>query len=49
MNIYLNKMSENEFFGGDVDLAELVKRTGNFSGVEIEGLVKFVVLFVLMR
>ena len=49
LNIHSNKMSENEFLGGDVDLAELAKRTGNFSGAEIEGLVKSAVSFALTR
>ena len=49
LNIHSNKMSENEFLGGDVDVAELAKRTGNFSGAEIEGLVKSAVSFALTR
>ena len=49
LNIHSNRMSENEFLGADVDLAELARRTGNFSGAEIEGLVKSAVSFALMR
>jgi len=49
LKIHSNKMSENEFLGGDVDVVELAKRTGNFSGAEIEGLVKSAVSFALTR
>lgn len=49
LNIHSNKMSENEFLGGDVDVVELAKRTSNFSGAEIEGLVKSAVSFALTR
>ena len=49
LNIHSNKMSENEFLGGDVDIVELAKRTSNFSGAEIEGLVKSAVSFALTR
>ena len=49
LNIHSNKMTENKFLGADVDLAELAKRTGNFSGAEIEGLVKSAVSFALTR
>jgi vesicle-fusing ATPase len=42
-------MSENEFLGQDVDVADLARRTKNFSGAEIEGLVKSAVSFALAR
>ena len=42
-------MSENEFLAHDVDVADLAKRTKNFSGAEIEGLVKSAVSFALAR
>ena len=40
---------ENEFLAHDVDVADLAKRTKNFSGAEIEGLVKSAVSFALAR
>lgn len=42
-------MSSNSFLGQDVDLAELAARTKNFSGAEIEGLVKSAASFALNR
>jgi vesicle-fusing ATPase len=33
-------MSENAFLAKDVNLERLAKRTKNFSGAELEGLVK---------
>lgn len=42
-------MSSNSFLGRDVDLAELAARTKNFSGAEIEGLVKSATSFALNR
>lgn len=49
LSIHSNKMSENKFLGADVDLSELARRTSNFSGAEIEGLVKSAVSFALTR
>lgn len=49
LKIHSAKMSENEFLGQDVDLADLARRTKNFSGAEIEGLVKSAVSFALSR
>jgi vesicle-fusing ATPase len=49
LKIHSMKMSENEFLGHDVDLADLARRTKNFSGAEIEGLVKSAVSFALSR
>lgn len=49
LKIHSSKMSENEFLGRDVDVAELARRTKNFSGAEIEGLVKSAVSFALAR
>lgn len=49
LKIHSSKMSENEFVGADVDLADLARRTKNFSGAEIEGLVKSAVSFALSR
>ena len=42
-------MTTNSFLGADVDLAELAARTKNFSGAEIEGLVKSATSFALNR
>ena len=42
-------MSTNSFLGRDVDLAELAARAKNFSGAEIEGLVKSATSFALNR
>ncbi len=40
LKIHTNKMRENGKLGKDVDLPELAKITKNFSGAEIEGLVR---------
>jgi hypothetical protein len=42
-------MSENSFLSRDVDLDELSMLTKNFSGAEIEGLVKGAAAFALNR
>jgi vesicle-fusing ATPase len=42
-------MSTNSFLGHDVDLVYLAERTKNFSGAEIEGLVKSAASFALNR
>jgi vesicle-fusing ATPase len=42
-------MSTNSFLAADVDLAELAARAKNFSGAEIEGLVKSATSFALNR
>uniref|UniRef100_A0A061RL63 Vesicle-fusing ATPase n=1 Tax=Tetraselmis sp. GSL018 TaxID=582737 RepID=A0A061RL63_9CHLO len=47
--IHTSKMSENSFLDRDVDLLQLAERTKNFSGAEIEGLVKGAVSFALHR
>ncbi|EFN58861.1 hypothetical protein CHLNCDRAFT_29882 [Chlorella variabilis] len=49
LQIHTSKMSSNSFLGRDVDLAELAARTKNFSGAEIEGLVKSATSFALNR
>jgi vesicle-fusing ATPase len=49
LKIHSSKMSENEFLGHDVDIAHLARNTKNFSGAEIEGLVKSAVSFALAR
>jgi len=40
LRIHTTKMKENDKMGNDVDLVELSKMTKNFSGAEIEGLVR---------
>ncbi|XP_059076077.1 vesicle-fusing ATPase [Cryptomeria japonica] len=47
--IHTNKMKENSFLSADVNLEELAARTKNFSGAEIEGVVKSAVSFALNR
>ena len=43
------QMSTNSFLGHDVDVQYLAERTKNFSGAEIEGLVKSAASFALNR
>ena len=40
MNIHTTKMRANGKLGKDVDIEELAKITKNFSGAELEGLVR---------
>ena len=49
LQIHTSRMSENSFLAKDVDLYELSQRTRNFSGAEIEGLVKSATSFALNR
>ncbi|KAH9576971.1 hypothetical protein CY35_01G190400 [Sphagnum magellanicum] len=49
LSIHSNKVKENSFLSADVDLKELASKTKNFSGVELEGLVKSVTSFALNR
>lgn len=42
-------MKDNSFLGKDVDLWDLAQRCKNFSGAEIEGLVKSATSFALNR
>lgn len=49
LQIHTSRMSENSFLARDVDLFELSQRTKNFSGAEIEGLVKSATSFALNR
>lgn len=42
-------MATNSFLAQDVDLALLAERTKNFSGAEIEGLVKSAASYALNR
>ncbi|KAJ4976833.1 hypothetical protein NE237_001939 [Protea cynaroides] len=49
LQIHTNKMKENSFIAPDVDLQELAARTKNYSGAELEGVVKSAVSFALNR
>ncbi|CAK9224078.1 unnamed protein product [Sphagnum troendelagicum] len=49
LSIHSNKMKENSFLSADVDLKELASKTKNFSGAELEGLVKSATSFALNR
>ena len=49
VQIHTGKMAANSFLGADVDLWDLAQRTKNFSGAEIEGLVKSATSFALNR
>ncbi|KAL3740113.1 hypothetical protein ACJRO7_021402 [Eucalyptus globulus] len=47
--IHTNKMKENYFLAPDVSLSELAARTKNYSGAEIEGVVKSAMSYALNR
>mmetsp|Transcript_15169 Transcript_15169/g.20934 ORF Transcript_15169/g.20934 Transcript_15169/m.20934 type:complete len:724 (+) Transcript_15169:78-2249(+) len=49
LTIHTSQMDSNQFLGRDVDLAQLADITKNFSGAEIEGLVKSATSFALNR
>ena len=49
LNIHTGKMRENGVMAGDVDLKELAASTKNFSGAEINGLVKSATSFAFNR
>jgi len=49
LKIHTSKMSSNSYLAADVDLVELAAITKNFSGAEIEGLVKSAASFALAR
>ena len=49
LQIHTAKMTKNSFLAEDVDLYELATKTKNFSGAEIEGLVKSAASFALNR
>ena len=49
LQIHTAKMTKNSFLADDVDLYELATRTKNFSGAELEGLVKSAASFALNR
>ncbi|GLI63735.1 hypothetical protein VaNZ11_006800 [Volvox africanus] len=49
LKIHTSKMSENAFLAQDVDLLSLAERTKNFSGAELEGLIKDATAYALNR
>ncbi|XP_038895439.1 vesicle-fusing ATPase [Benincasa hispida] len=49
LQIHTNKMKENSFIAPDVNLQEIAARTKNYSGAEIEGVVKSAVSYALNR
>ncbi|XP_031494447.1 vesicle-fusing ATPase [Nymphaea colorata] len=49
LQIHTSKMKENSFLAADVNLQELAARTKNYSGAELEGVVKSAVSFALNR
>ncbi|XP_054803097.1 vesicle-fusing ATPase [Prosopis cineraria] len=49
LQIHTNKMKDNSFLSPDVNLQELASRTKNYSGAELEGVVKSAVSFALNR
>ncbi len=49
LKIHTRKMKDNNYMGDDVDLEELALVTKNFSGAEIEGLVKSATSFSFHR
>ncbi|CAI0468683.1 unnamed protein product [Linum tenue] len=49
LQIHTNKMKETSFLAPDVNLMELAARTKNYSGAELEGVVKSAVSFALNR
>ncbi|GMY37356.1 vesicle-fusing ATPase-like [Fagus crenata] len=49
LQIHTNKMQENSFLAPDVNLQELAARTKNYSGAELEGIVKSAASYALNR
>ncbi|CAL9135081.1 unnamed protein product [Musa textilis] len=49
LQIHTSKMKENSFLAADVSLQELAAHTKNYSGAELEGVVKSAVSFALNR
>ncbi|XP_010272453.1 PREDICTED: vesicle-fusing ATPase-like [Nelumbo nucifera] len=49
LQIHTSKMKENSFLAPDVSVQELAARTKNYSGAELEGVVKSAVSFALNR
>ncbi|EFJ08288.1 hypothetical protein SELMODRAFT_236078 [Selaginella moellendorffii] len=49
LQIHTSRMRDNSFLSADIRLEDLAARTKNFSGAELEGLVKSAVSFALNR
>ncbi|KAL3636878.1 hypothetical protein CASFOL_019177 [Castilleja foliolosa] len=49
LQIHTNKMKESSFLAPDINLEELAARTKNYSGAELEGVVKSAVSYALNR
>ncbi|KAA8526124.1 hypothetical protein F0562_007776 [Nyssa sinensis] len=49
LQIHTNKMQENSFLAPDVNLQQLAAQTKNYSGAELEGVVRSAVSFPLYR
>lgn len=49
LRIHTSTMKQNSFLANDVDLTSLVARTENFSGAELEGLVKSATAYAIHR
>ncbi|CAA0806582.1 Vesicle-fusing ATPase [Striga hermonthica] len=49
LQIHTNKMKESSFLAPDVNLEEIAARTKNYSGAELEGVVKSAVSYALNR
>jgi len=49
LKIHTKKMTDNKYMGNDISLEELATLTKNFSGAEIEGLVKSATSFAFNR
>lgn len=49
LKIHTNTMRQNGYLADDVDLVKLADRTKNFTGAELEGLVKSASSFALER
>ncbi|KAH9626014.1 hypothetical protein KSS87_006984 [Heliosperma pusillum] len=49
LEIHTNKMKENSFLAADINISELAARTKNYSGAELEGVVKSAVSYALNR
>eukprot|EP00398_MALV-I-01_sp_L67-1_P000380 gene381-640_t len=49
LNIHTRKMREKKYMSGDVSLADIAKQSKNFSGAEIEGLVRSATSYAFNR
>ncbi|KAI6784317.1 uncharacterized protein J7T54_004863 [Emericellopsis cladophorae] len=49
LEIHTNPLSKNKMLGGDVNLHEIAEQTKNFSGAELNGLVRSAVSYAMSR